>query len=355
MADVQKQFLKFHDAIKLGQFDENDVLREKRDRIIKKLKEGLVKKFKEKNEPVPVFHWFNQGSYAMHTGIKPLNGDYDIDIGVVFHIVASDYPDSVEVKKWVLEALEDHTTRVEMRGPCVTVYYMRDKKVDFHVDLAIYAGGKEGKDALKLARGKLQSLPENRKWEDADPEGLIEEVNNKLSNESGDRDQYRRTIRYLKRWRQEKFSSEGNGAPPGIGLTLVAYQWFIPSKTRELFSKDVTYDDLGAIGNLVETTINNFTLVRYDENGQALYRPRVNLPVKPWTDVFVRMSDLQMTEFRSRLITLRDALWEAKNETDPVKACETLQDQFGDDFPVPEPKETAQSFARSIVHGSGSA
>jgi hypothetical protein len=291
----------------------------------------------------------------MHTGIKPLDGDYDIDIGIVFHIVASDYTDPVGVKKWVYEALEDHTTKVEMRGPCVTVYYMRDKKIDFHVDLAIYAGGKEGKDNLKLARGKLQSLPENRKWEDADPEGLIEKINNKLSNEAGDRDQYRRSIRYLKRWKQEKFSNEGNGAPPGIGLTLAAHNWFTPAKTHEIFSKDITHDDLTALENLVTATINNFTFLRFDENRQALYRLRVDLPVRPNKDVFEKMADLQMTEFRNKLVALNNALQEAKNEADPVEACKILRKQFGDDFPIPEAKETAQRHGRSIVPGSGSA
>ena len=38
MANLQKQFLEFHDAIKLGTYEENGFLREKRDLIIDKLK-----------------------------------------------------------------------------------------------------------------------------------------------------------------------------------------------------------------------------------------------------------------------------------------------------------------------------
>lgn len=44
MADLQKQFLGFHDAIKLGTYEENSSLREKRDLIIKQLKDRLKDK-----------------------------------------------------------------------------------------------------------------------------------------------------------------------------------------------------------------------------------------------------------------------------------------------------------------------
>jgi len=66
---LQSPFMKFHEAILLKRFDENAELREKRDRILKRLRDNLSVTF----EP------FNQGSYSMGTGIKPLDGDYDID------------------------------------------------------------------------------------------------------------------------------------------------------------------------------------------------------------------------------------------------------------------------------------
>lgn len=44
MADLQKQFLAFHDAIKLGTYEENRFLRDKRDLIINQLKSKLKEK-----------------------------------------------------------------------------------------------------------------------------------------------------------------------------------------------------------------------------------------------------------------------------------------------------------------------
>ena len=41
MADIQKAFIDYHDQIKLGTYDENKALRDKRDLLINGLKESL--------------------------------------------------------------------------------------------------------------------------------------------------------------------------------------------------------------------------------------------------------------------------------------------------------------------------
>ena len=75
MPAVQKQFEDFHTAIKLDNDDEKATLREKRKVLIDALTANLDK-------DLPGFETFNQGSYAMHTGVVPLDGNYDIDVGV---------------------------------------------------------------------------------------------------------------------------------------------------------------------------------------------------------------------------------------------------------------------------------
>ena len=61
-----------------------------------------------------------------------------------------------------------------------------------------------------------------------------------------------------------------------------------------------------------------------------------------------------MGNFKEKLETLYDVLIEAENEADPVEACEKLQKQFGDDFPVPKIEETAQVRSPAIVSSSSS-
>lgn len=199
MADVQRQMLKFHEAIKLKRFDENETLREKRDRILKRLDRELKKLFAELGIEVIEYETFDQGSYAMGTGTKPVDGHYDIDTGIVFKICKDDYPDPVKVKELVHDALQGHTKWVEIRRPCVTVFYQQDGEPIYHVDLAIYSAADCNPDGkMYLAKGKLNSGAEHRFWQESDPQGLINLIKNHFQ-DSEDGKQFRRIIRYLKR------------------------------------------------------------------------------------------------------------------------------------------------------------
>jgi hypothetical protein len=53
MANVQAQFETFNNTIRLGRFDENAILREKRDRVLEKLKQNLPGVFEKHGEPFP--------------------------------------------------------------------------------------------------------------------------------------------------------------------------------------------------------------------------------------------------------------------------------------------------------------
>ena len=112
MVNVQSEFLTFHDKIKLS--EENQELRNKRDILLNKLRKNI-------SDKAASFTTFNQGSYAMGTGIKPDDGDFDIDVGLKFDIDHDDYSDPVQVKQWVKDALDGHTKSVKIRRSCVTV------------------------------------------------------------------------------------------------------------------------------------------------------------------------------------------------------------------------------------------
>ncbi len=343
MADIQKYFEAFHDLIKLKQFDENQTLRDKRDIVLNKLKTRLKTIFEEKDEPVPTYQAFDQGSYKMGTGVIPLDSDYDIDVGVSFNVSKNDYPDPVEVKEWVYDALNGHTKKVDMRRPCVTVFYQKGEEPQYHVDLAIYSDESCNADGKKyLAKGKLNSSDDNKSWEVSDPKGLADTVGNKYSGD--DKKQFIRVIRYLKRWKDHKFSSNGNAAPIGIGLTISTYNWFSPNKTTDFVANTTKYNDLQAIRGVVSGMLNNF--------GDRL---RVYLPVEPYSELFGKMTDNQMTNLKEKLENLLEALDSAIDEVDPVKACETLKKVFGDDFPVPEKPETGEKKGRAISTASASA
>lgn len=351
MADLQKQFEEFHERIKLD--DENEILREKRDILINKLRTRLKEIFEEKNEIPPTFTHFNKGGYAMHLGVAPLDGDYDIDVGLEFDISKDSYQDPVEVKEWVYDALVTDTDNVKIKKPCVTVQYHLNKEPCYHVDFAIYAHDSYQSSNLYLARGKPTSVPEDKYWQTDDPKGLIKLVQERHADED-DRCQFRRCIRYLKRWKDYKFPQKGHSAPIGIGITISAFYWFYPEYTLiDPFQNKRRYNDLVALRKLVSSMIANFRFVEHD--GEQAERLVVILPVQPRSDLFEKMTNVQMSNFKEKLKALLTVLEEAEKEADPVVACEKLQKQFGDDFPVPETKETGQVRGPAIISSSTSA
>lgn len=76
----------------------------------------------------------------------------------------------------------------------------------------------------------------------SDPKGLVDYINDKYEADSEERAQYRRVIRYMKRWKNLKFNSSGNAEPPSIGITLIAADKF------EVYR---TYDYLEENGNMM--------------------------------------------------------------------------------------------------------
>ncbi|MGF7535123.1 nucleotidyltransferase [Bacillus mexicanus] len=346
MASCRSQFNEFHEKIKLK--EENADLKEKRDIIINKLKKNL------KDETDYNFEPFNQGSYAMNTGIKPLDGDYDIDVGLYFNMSKDDV-DPIEAKKWVFKVLEDQledqTSDVSIKKPCITATY----EEGYHVDVTVYATeNNDGK--VYLAKGKPTSKAEDKFWDESNPKDLIKEIRDHLSDKD-DRRQFRRIVRYLKRWKDIKFDSV-NGKPTGIALTSCVYHWLEIQKDVDQFSGKTTYNDLEALINIVSKMLSRFELYWVEVDGEYKFMPRlkVHLPVEPKPELFEKMTDKQMSTFKEKLETLLKALEEAKEKTDPTDAAQVLKGQFGDDFPVPERPDTAKkSAARAVIPSSESA
>lgn len=324
MANVQTYFNKFHDTIRRS-YDDNSILRDKRDLLLRELREGLRRYALASGVKIPRYDPFNQGSYAMDTGIEPLSGeDYDIDVGLTFHISASDYS-PVEVKQWVYEALNSGNRTVEYKRPCVRVQYHRKGEEIYHVDFAVYSGYNWDNQTY-LAKGFLGSAPENQVWEISEPSGLLEAFQQKFPNEE-DRNQFRRVIRFMKRWKDVNFTAGGNARPTGIAITGCAMNWFQVKTVYNSSNGKWSYDDLTALKNLAQSIIYQFDYWNT--------RISVHLPVPPRNDLFEKMSDRQMGNFKSKLEVLVDVLTKVAAVSDTASACDSLQRVFGDDFPTP--------------------
>lgn len=328
MADAQKEFNTFHSSILLDA-DSNDMLREKREILLKDLKNNI-------DEKAPAYSTFHQGSYELSTGVIPLEGDPDMDIGIIFDCTPEEYEDPVVLKNYVGKAFNRINRTVRVRKPCVTVEYWSGELRTMHMDLAIYSINDAGQ--TQLARGRdIDTLgSEFRCWEPSEAKELNKKIINAFS--GNDRDQWRRVVRSLKRWRDEKI---GHKNIPSIALTIAAVNHFLPVYSLV----DGTPRDLIATRNLVDSLLAQWV-------GDRL---SVMLPTAPFVDLLKNVTDIQMEVFKEKLIQLRDVLNEADKQADTHEACKLLSKQFGVVFPVPEKAATTKKTENALQPSGRSA
>ncbi len=331
MSELQKQFEKFHKTIRLD-YKSDDLLREKRDIII----EVIHERFRE--EKRPAFDVLHQGSYKLRTGIYPI-GDlkYDIDIGLVFN----DLPDGTqasEVRGWVYEAVKNHTNVVESLRTCIRVSYAKEK---YHVDLVCY----RKQNIIGIDQFELASKENG--WRPAEPEKLVQLFKDRMKDDFVDTEddetqtnQFRRIVRYLKRWNDFAIPEESKDRPSGIALTMLSY--YHATKSVEWDGKNY---DIGSLKQVAQWAASNFGRIESKK------------PTQEYEDLLAGLSDDAMEELKGRFQKLLDTLKEAEAEKDIVKACELLQEVFGPDFPVPPKKKEGHMItsAPAIVPGSSSA
>lgn len=336
---IQEAFVEFNKTIKLD-IDDNRSLAEKRDMLIGELNAHL-KKLNDEEGIKLTFVPKNQGSYAMGTGVEPLPGeDYDIDVMLLFDIDKNDY-EAKNIKKIVFNALDKQPRKTKIRKPCVRVQYHQNGEVKFHVDFAVYAKDLSGTYLSK----KPKYETDNEEWQDAQPEELKSKIDN-FDDDGEVQAQFRRVIRYLKRWKDLRFVSTSNGRPTGIAITAIALKGFQNSVVKEYdwISNKYRYtvNDLDATINLVKYFIGQFDWWN---------NISVNLPVLPHNDLFEKMSETQKKELKEKLEILKDDLISAQNETDPHKASNKLRQNrvFGEDFPEIPKDDSGQTRSKAII------
>ncbi len=104
-------------------------------------------------------------------------------------------------------------------------------------------------------------------------------------------------------------------------------KWFQIGTRYNPYDRKNYYDDLTVLKNLAQVIINQFNM--------WTGRMSVYLPVPPYNDLFEKMSDRQMENFKSKLEAFRDSLSQVERVVDTLTACQLLQGVFGDDFPTP--------------------
>lgn len=340
---LQSKYMKFAGAIALTRESEKyKEAREKDDLITPKIE----KAFNEKGWEVDSS--FIQGSLKSNTGVIPLDGDCDIDRAVAIkHSKSPENP--VDPKKTIKKVLSDHGfSEPKIKKPCVTADY---KGKDLHIDYPTYRV--DDLENYQLAVGKEFSDEENRYWEDSDPKGLVDWVTSTdnlqggLELTSAERSQFYRVVRYLKRWRDFKYSSEAERKKIySIAVTIMAKGSFCPC-----VDENSRPDDHQALKDTLDVILEPGRY--FTEQWDSKYDVVVDLPVVPNSDVFKGKGSSIATVLRNRLDKLRDILKDVDGLEVLKEKCELLRKHFGDDFPESDDDSDGERIKKKTPGFSG--
>ncbi|WP_028235212.1 cyclic GMP-AMP synthase DncV-like nucleotidyltransferase [Pseudobutyrivibrio sp. MD2005] len=338
---LKKEFSDFHKEIRIS--SEADNLREKREILEDEIKTKLPGKLKDHGITVNKsdIRMFIQGSYKYNTTI--VSDVVDMDVAVMIPLNIDENPDPRKIKRYLKESIDISKRSVDIKEPCVRASYYENGEEWMHIDLPLYA---DDDGDIYLARGKDTGI---YKWEEADPDGLNENLCNKINGN----DQLRRIICFVKKWRNEIYSNSklDHEVPPSIGLTYLVCDNFVEC------TSDDGDDDLLALKKTMESIKNSFTNVYYDASGAVISADiSKRLPVKPYTDIFSKMresSKTYMVTFYKRLCVAVDNLTNAVNVESEHDAAKYVQKVLGEQFVVPEKKAMSASTNTKKEHNFG--
>lgn len=303
MANTHDLFQRYLEAIRLDP-ETRDDLKTSRDANRERIRQYFTQTLKR---PAPEFK--AQGSYPMHTGVNPLDGNCDIDDGVYIQGLGTDpslWPKSETVHSWLVEATKGYTSEPPQdKARCVRVRYAGG----YHCDLPSYVEDANG-TPLIFEKGKDPY--------ESNPATLTE-----WFNEHGvTTPQIRRLVRYLKAWKD--YQSAISSTASGLALTILVVNHHCHDERDDVAlvrTAEVIHGYLAAGGCVIK-------------------------PVKPYDDLSARWSTAQRTRLIEKLENLKARGQDALDEEKRTVAAGIWRKLLGDRFPEAEPDKEEESGAR---------
>lgn len=138
MYDLSSKFNTFYTSYVVLSQDEQNNLHDKKVLNIQRLKDGLKEYNIENNTSYTIAETCVQGSMAMSTVIQNEDGDYDIDVAVVFDKSVLGDKGAQATRNLVANALKRKTKQFnaepEVKTSCVRIKY----EDGYHIDFAVY-------------------------------------------------------------------------------------------------------------------------------------------------------------------------------------------------------------------------
>jgi hypothetical protein len=249
---------------------------------------------------------FAQGSIPNQTAVKPPDrfGEYDLDV-VAVHVAPGVTAESALDDLEKLLALDsDYARRIEHKAPCVRLRYADDDEGKFRIDIT---------PARQLETGVLEVPRRGDGWHESNPEGFT-----RWCLSQGE--QFSRTIRYLKRWRD--VSHGQRRGIKSIVLQVLTAQYHLPS------------------GADAECVVRAFQGIDQYLSASPNRAPEVCNPALPNENLTARWSNDQYREFLQHLDAARRLAEAALNAQDETKSYSLWHELFGKDFPLAPRRST---------------
>ena len=311
MANCHDLFEDFYSTISIDK-SKRDSLMSARDAIQDRITNYFKNELKEK---VPEYKI--QGSYALDTIVNPLDGEYDIDVGIYLQNIDHDkvkWPTTETVHNWIFKAVENHTKEKPTdKRTCVRVNYSGQ----YHVDLPIYGTYKN--ESYLAEKGEA-------KWHISDPKDFENWFKGEIEKKG---DQIRHLVKYLKAWAD--YNSKSGKLPSGFVLTILITECYEKSDR----------DDASFAG----TAKSMYDRLKISEE--------IRNPVDPKENLRDRISDSKMVTFKESLETLLNNASLALKEKSKKEACKKWRKEFGDRFSncenVKDSSESLKTTAPAIL------
>lgn len=306
MSDCHDDFLKFSRVVSLTT-NEIKKLERSRDAIKRK----IVNHFKTKRYETPEFK--GQGSFTMGTSIRPIEGFYDLDLGIYLQGLGTDssrWPKIETIQNLVFHAVEGHTSiRPEKRSACVRVIYKSpyvDKnEISYHIDLPIYAIEHSFWNGTRTMIG----LRGDRQWSQAsDPQEFTNWFFSRCKENKNDPEQLKRLVKYLKAWKENQPAKPD--MPSGMILTVLAAKNYKPDKR----------DDVA----FIETVQTFYNLLEWSFS--------IKKPTTPKNNLADSMTDIEAKNFMERANKLLKMGKEALESNGPKYTLGRWRQVFGERF-----------------------
>jgi hypothetical protein len=249
---------------------------------------------------------FLQGSYKLHTAVKPQreDGSYDVDVVMLANLddIRSNGGNSVDWLTDVLSENDRYKNKIDqskINARCVRLQYEND----FHMDIIPAHPGDDQKDGIIL-------VPHD--WKKSHPHGFKEWCLNKQKDTN---DYFYTTVRLLKWWRNLKWGDEGH--PKSILLTT-------------LVGNNIPADGESIDKVFIKTIIGMNSYL-----SQHAFVPKINNPSLSSENISASWSLTDFIEFKSRLSGAAVAAQKALDSRDEQETIDiwNSEELFNGSFP----------------------